>query len=395
MLTTRIRVQLALFSVIAVVITGIVGFRYLDLPNQLFGVGHYRVMLELPTAAGLYQNANVTYRGTEVGRVDDVHLTSSGVAAVMSLRSGVRIPADLDAQVHSQTAVGEQFIELLPRSGDGAALKGGDVIPANRTTVPPDINSLLNATNTALLAIPKDNLKTAIDESYTAVGGLGPELSRLVDGTARLAADARAHLNALTNVIDNSKPILDTQIDTSDAISAWAANVAHITKGLQAQDSSVAGVLTKGPAAVDEARQLLDRVKPTIPILAANLVSVGQVALTYHANLEQALVLLPPLVEALQGSSLANRDTKQAYKGLYLSFNLNVNLPPPCTTGFLPPNQRRSPSEVDYPERPAGDMYCRVPRDSVFNVRGVRNTPCETRPGKRAPTVKMCESDED
>jgi phospholipid/cholesterol/gamma-HCH transport system substrate-binding protein len=30
----------------------------------------------------------------------------------------------------------------------------------------------------------------------------------------------------------------------------------------------------------------------------------------------------------------------------------------------------------------------------VLNVRGARNLPCETRPGKRAPTVKMCESDE-
>src|SRR5207253_1688116 len=33
-------------------------------------------------------------------------------------------------------------------------------------------------------------------------------------------------------------------------------------------------------------------------------------------------------------------------------------------------------------------------QDSPLNVRGARNLPCETRPGKRAPTVKMCESDE-
>ncbi|MCA4735840.1 MCE family protein, partial [Mycobacterium avium subsp. hominissuis] len=92
---------------------------------------------------------------------------------------------------------------------------------------------------------------------------------------------------------------------------------------------------------------------------------------------------------------LANRDTKQDYKGLFLSFNLNANLPPPCTTGFLPAQQVRSPSEVDYPERPAGDMYCRVPQDSALDVRGARNAPCITRPGKRAPTVKLCESDED
>jgi phospholipid/cholesterol/gamma-HCH transport system substrate-binding protein len=124
------------------------------------------------------------------------------------------------------------------------------------------------------------------------------------------------------------------------------------------------------------------------------LVSLEQVAVTYQPALEQLLVLVPPGVEMLAGAQLANRDTKQAYKGLYLSFNLNMNLPPPCSTGYLPPQQVRPPSEVDYPERPAGDMYCRVPQDSDLDVRGARNLPCITRPGKRAPTVKMCESDE-
>jgi phospholipid/cholesterol/gamma-HCH transport system substrate-binding protein len=48
----------------------------------------------------------------------------------------------------------------------------------------------------------------------------------------------------------------------------------------------------------------------------------------------------------------------------------------------------------DYPDRPAGELYCRIPQDSSMNVRGVRNTPCEGKPGKRAPTVELCESDE-
>jgi phospholipid/cholesterol/gamma-HCH transport system substrate-binding protein len=87
-------------------------------------------------------------------------------------------------------------------------------------------------------------------------------------------------------------------------------------------------------------------------------------------------------------------DTKQPYAGFNLDFNLNLNLPPACTTGFLPAQQRRTPAEVDNPARPPGDLYCRVPQDSPFNVRGARNYPCLTVPGKRAPTVKMCESDE-
>jgi phospholipid/cholesterol/gamma-HCH transport system substrate-binding protein len=393
-LDRRVRLQLAFFGLITLIAGGIMTVNMLDVPNLFFGVGHYRVTVDLPAAGGLYPNANVTYRGTEVGRVQDVHLTATGVSAELSLKSDIAVPADLDAEVHSQTAVGEQFIALVPRSANGPALRNGDVIPVDRTQLPPDINSLLSATNAGLQAIPHDNLKVAIDEAYTAVGGLGPELARLVKGTTRLAADARNNLDALTNVIDHSKPILDTQTETSDSIQAWSANIAQITDELRTQDSSVNTVLNSGPGAADEARQLLDRLQPTVPVIAANLASVSDVAIVYQPNIEQLLVLIPKLVENLQGAELADRDTKLAYKGANLSFNLNLNLPPPCTTGYLPANQIRSPSEVDYPDRLAGDMYCRVPQDSQLNVRGARNLPCETRPGKRAPTVKMCESDE-
>jgi phospholipid/cholesterol/gamma-HCH transport system substrate-binding protein len=105
-------------------------------------------------------------------------------------------------------------------------------------------------------------------------------------------------------------------------------------------------------------------------------------------------VLLPQVVSGESAGLVANANTKQGYRGQYLSFNLNLGLPPPCTTGFLPAQQQRVPTFEDYPNRPAGALYCRVPQDSVINVRGVRNTPCETVPGKRAPTVKLCESDE-
>jgi phospholipid/cholesterol/gamma-HCH transport system substrate-binding protein len=89
-----------------------------------------------------------------------------------------------------------------------------------------------------------------------------------------------------------------------------------------------------------------------------------------------------------------DRVAKQDYKGIYLDFNLNLNLPPPCNTGFLPVQQQRIPVREDYPDRTDGELYCRIPQNSDMNVRGVRNTPCETKPGKRAPTVEMCESDE-
>jgi phospholipid/cholesterol/gamma-HCH transport system substrate-binding protein len=177
-------------------------------------------------------------------------------------------------------------------------------------------------------------------------------------------------------------------------VQAWAAHLADITASVQRNDTAIRGVLQNAGPAAEEVRALLDRMNPTLPIVLANLVSLNQVAITYQPDLEQILVLLPQGAQAVQGVNVANHDTKQSYKGGFLSFNLNLNLPPPCTTGFLPVQQQRAASDVDYPDRPAGDVYCRVPQDSPLNVRGARNTPCETKPGKRAPTAKMCESDD-
>jgi len=393
-LTRRIKIQLAIFALVAAVTAVIIVFNYLQLPAMLFGVGHYKVTVELPEAAGLYQQGNVTYRGTEVGRVDEVSLTRTGVRAVLSLRSDVPIPSDVEAAVHSETAIGEQYVALTPLSADSRPLRNGDVIPVQRTTVPPDINSLLDATNRALLAIPNDNLKTVIDESYTAFGGLGPELSRLVKGSTTFAIDSRKNLDSLTALVDHSQPVLDSQTRSSDAISAWAAHLASITGQLRNADSALSGVLENGPPAADEGRRLIERLQPTLPIVLANFASINPVAVVYHADVEQLLVLLPQATAALQATLVPSLNTKQDIKGGNLSFNMNLNLPPPCTTGYLPAQQRRDASLEDYPDRPDGDLYCRVPQDSQLNVRGMRNIPCETKPGKRAPTVKMCESDE-
>ncbi|MDY6995636.1 MAG: MlaD family protein [Actinomycetota bacterium] len=388
------KIQLVVFAVVAVVAGAVMVFGVAHLPGALLGVGRYTVTVELPESGGLYTDSNVTYRGTQVGRVTAVRLTETGVEAVLSLSDAVPIPADLDAEVHSQSAVGEQFVALIPRAGAGRPLQGGDVIPRERTSVPPDIDELLDATNTGLEAIPAAELQTVIEQAYVAVGGLGPEIRRFVMGSTQLAIDGRGDLDALVTLIDDSAPVLNSQTETADAIATWADDLADVADSLRDSDAAVAGVLERGPQSVQEGRALLDRLRPTLPVIAANLASVGEVAVVYQPAIEQLLVLLPQGVASTQAMLMANLNTRQDYKGSYLDFNLNLGLPPPCTTGFLPAQQRRAPAMVDYPDRPDGNLYCRVPQDSQFNVRGVRNNPCLSVPGKRAPTVAMCESDE-
>ncbi|WP_102417127.1 MCE family protein [Mycobacterium sp. 4858] len=398
-LNRRTWIQLAVLSLVTVVSCGAMAFSFMKLPETLFGIGEYTVAVDLPTSGGLYKTSVVTYRGTDIGQVKSVDVTATGVRAVLALRSGVKVPSDVQASVHSRSAIGEQYIDLTPqpnKDGEHARpLRAGDVIPAGRVDVPVDIGHLLDLTNRALQAIPRDNLRTVLDETDRAVSGLGPELSRIVDGSTALAIAGGRTADPLAALIDQSPAVLNSQVQTSDAIGTWANRTSAIMAQFKAQNAAVRDLLTQGGSGLEEGRALFDRVTPALPVLMANLVSLGDIAVVYRHDIEQILVLLPQGIAVMSGALVPNLNSKQEYKGFYLDFNLNLNLPPPCTTGFLPPPQRRSPADVDAPDRPAADLYCRVPQDSELNVRGARNIPCETKPWKRAPTVELCESDEE
>lgn len=62
--------------------------------------------------------------------------------------------------------------------------------------------------------------------------------------------------------------------------------------------------------------------------------------------------------------------------------------------GFLRRPQWRSPADVSEADTP-DNLYCKLPQDSPISVRGARNYPCMTKPGKRAPTVEICNSDKE
>src|SRR3977135_2922238 len=113
----------ALFAVTALGAAAVMIFRYINVPAMVFGAGHYNITVELTRAGGLYPSANVSYQGTVVGRVESVELTDTGVQAVLSLQSAYKIPSQLRAEVHSQSAIGEQYVDLRPSTADVPALK--------------------------------------------------------------------------------------------------------------------------------------------------------------------------------------------------------------------------------------------------------------------------------
>jgi hypothetical protein len=120
----------------------------------------------------------------------------------------------------------------------------------------------------------------------------------------------------------------------------------------------------------------------------ANLTTTGQTWGDVSRVAGTLLVFLPQYGAAAGSYGINNNSTGLAVGG----FTLTIADPPACTVGFLPPSQWRSPDETSVIDTPDG-LYCKLPQDSPISVRGARNYPCMGHPGKRAPTVEICNSD--
>src|ERR1700756_5457327 len=127
MLTPFIRRQLILFGILTVVSILVLGVYYLQVPS-LMGIGRYTLKAELPASGGLYPTANVTYNGITIGKVTDVEPTENGAEATMSIDSNYEIPVDAVANVHSVSAVGEQYLDLVSTGNSGQTFSPGQTI---------------------------------------------------------------------------------------------------------------------------------------------------------------------------------------------------------------------------------------------------------------------------
>ncbi|GFM25765.1 MCE family protein, partial [Mycobacterium sp. PO2] len=388
MLTRFVRTQLAIFVTVSVIGVAAMALFYVQVPT-LLGIGRYTVTLELPSTGGLYRFSNVTVRGVQVGKVTDIAMTHSGPRATLSLSTSPRVPADLHAEVRSVSAVGEQYVDLQPRTDAGPFLGNGSVIPADEVSVPQKVGPMLDQVSALLGSVPQERIADLLDETSQALDGSSYDLGSLIDSSAAISADLADNADPAARLIDDSAPLLDGQLQTTDAVRQWAENLAGITRQIDENDAAVRNILQSGPGAADETARLLSDLQPTLPVLLANLTTVGQIALTYNPGVEQLLVLFPPYVAALQGFALPWNNPTGWPLG---DFTATSGDPPACTVGFLPPSEWRSPADYTEIETP-DDLYCKLPQDSPLAVRGARNTPCMEQPGKRAPTVEMCNSD--
>lgn len=365
--------QLVAFALITLVGVSYVTVRYIGIGDALFGRS-YVVSVDLASSGGIFENAEVTYRGVTVGRVDGLRLSGDGVRVDLRLAAGTRVPADTDAVVENRSAVGEQYLDLQPRTAAGPYLAAGDLIRRDRTRTPVPTEKLLLDTSRLVRSVDEQDLVTVVDELGKAFAGGGRDLQRLLDAGDRLTLAATDALPETLRLIEDGKVVLDTQRDTGPAIRSFAADLADLSETIASEpvDADLRAVLDRGVLASAELEGLLTENRSAVGNLLANLLTIGQVSVARVDGIEQMLVAYPAVVTG--GYTVVPGDGT-AHFGIVL----NASDPPACTRGYEATTQVDPNQTADLPPLNTG-ARCAEPRGSTVTVRGAQNAPPPRRP---------------
>ena len=335
-MTRSVRLRLLVFAVVGGLAVVVAGVRYAGLWS-LVSAPAYSVRVEMPRSGGIFDRAEVTYRGVTVGRVGDVDFGRQGVVVTLDIDRRWRIPADVRANVHNRSAVGEQYVDLVPQASGGPTLHDGDVIRASATSVPVTTAELLLSLDRFVDSVPRAALRTTVDELSTAFDGTGDDFRRFVADARTILREAQRALPATRALLRDGGTVLQTQSDQATLISTALRNLDALTLVLSDRTGDLRTILRDAVRAATELEPLLTGLTPVLPPLLGNVVALSSVTSDRIAGLEEGLVTIP--------YALASAITPGRGERAHFAFE-GTQDPKVCERGYTPPRRWRSPHDT-------------------------------------------------
>lgn len=362
MISKTVRYQLVAFGLLALLFLTLTATKFVGLGKLVNRP--YTVKADFAGSGGIFTNAEVTYRGVSVGRVGPLHLTN-GVEADLEIDKGKQIPADTRAIVANLSAVGEQYVDLQPRTDAAPYLRGGDVIPQSATAIPIDDNTVLVNLDKLANSVDKSQLASVVNELGTAFAGSGRDLSDIIDSSTQVLNAFRSNLPQTEQLIDDGTVVLNTARDTKSAFLDWNASLRDLTTTIRQSDPDLRRLLDNGVTSSQQFTALLQDVRPSLPILLGNVVTLNQIQGARLPGLDILLTTYPQVVSA--SFHVLKDPAAGARFGLVTDQNAPI-----CTKGY---KDLTTATRNDKPENADLNVGCTDPISSPNDVRGSRNAP--------------------
>lgn len=261
-----------------------------------------RVTVHLTTTGGLFEGSSVDYRGSRVGTITQILVGDHGPDATITFTNGAEVPRDSVAKVISLSPIGEQFLDIRPKTAGPPYFKDGDEVRAEAVDLPITVASAADNLNNLLDEIDDNDIKVLLHELSAAVDGTGPDLDQLLNSSSELVASldkAWPETNALLNsgltvnqILARHQTDLVTFSKSAKDLSAWLVTF----------DPTLAKIMKSAPADFDTVGLLIKDLGPILPALLRNLNSATDLLADRDASLRALSATTPGAVGKVNGA---------------------------------------------------------------------------------------------
>ena len=271
-MTERRRVRTAQLLLAFILVAGLVYVTDTVAGGTVFS-RPYTVTVQLAAGGGLHDKSLVSYRGVRVGEVSGLQLAAQGVEATIELDRDVRVPQDTEAVVSNLSAVGEQYLDLRPRTGAGPYLADGSTIRAADTRLPLSTHDLLLDMDNLVKRVDVADVRTISRELDTALGGDKVSLLRMSREAGKTFTMLERLQPATIRIVEQGQVPLRTTTESAGQLRRFSRQLHQITGEMREADPVVNDLIDQGVVAVPELTALLDQTEGSISrLLTAGLV---------------------------------------------------------------------------------------------------------------------------
>ena len=271
----HVAAQAILFAIISVVAIAF-GVRYIAEDADVSR--GFRVVAHMEDARGLGPGVRVTYRGVDVGVIQEAVLDGDGgVELRLRIVDGTRIPADAPARVVTSTALGDRRLDVRPDSDAGPYLKDGGTLLVRPEDQPAKLEHLIADIETSLLALNPESLATIGDSNSEALEGNGERLGAIIEDTARLTTVLADQAPNLRGLVDDGLVTVRALAERDRPISGTSTVARDVTGQLARREDTLVYLLDQSPDAMLRAQHLLDANRENAAGLLANTLVVTPV----------------------------------------------------------------------------------------------------------------------
>ncbi|HJR45190.1 MAG TPA: MlaD family protein [Actinomycetota bacterium] len=366
MIGWRIKVNLVAFLVISLGLVYAMATQVLSILQP-----RYSVDAIFPDAGGVFTNQEVTYRGITVGQVGEMRVVEEGVSIELLIdKKYDQIPKeDVEARVMFKSAVGEQFVDLLPATDGEPYLADGDEIPMDQNTIPVSTQELLTTLEAVLRGVPPDALKGAVDSLGIGLTGHGPDLATIIESMADLADLFAERAPEVQGLLRNGSRVGEAFVDSGDDFRLAVENLVEVSEELSQDRPDLQRLLENANLMSEEVVALLRDYEANIDRFLPDFAAVNDLQAEHADDLRELFIHLPKGLGRIV-------DSFEPTTGLIRFGLVSDNEHPACDYG----TERRPPHQREF-RPPPKNAGC------GSTARGARSTGSASSPGSPASTT--------